>query len=308
MKQRVSVRSPDAGAAVLAFGFWFVCTSLWAGPAPDAPSFRNDVLPVLTKSGCNSGPCHGALAGKNGFKLSLRGYDPDADFRALTRVALGRRVVKMAPAHSLILLKPTATIPHGGGRRFKVGSTQYQIIADWIASGAPPPRSDDPVIETLRVLPDRVLVEKPGEELQLSVKARYSDGTERDVTQWTKFTSTNDGVATVDEGGHITTRGHGEGAISVWYSSKVAFSMVSVPYPRTLDSDAFEVLASDSLIDRGIQQKLSQLRISPSALCDDSTYIRRLYGSSGKWGGGWFACDSGPVCFCSGILLKDIYQ
>ena len=277
MKQRVSVRSPDAGAAVLAFTFWFACSAIWAEPAPDAPSFRNDVLPVLTKSGCNSGPCHGALAGKNGFKLSLRGYDPDADFRALTRVALGRRVVKTAPAHSLILLKPTSTIPHGGGRRFRVGSPQYQIIADWIASGAPPPRSDDPVIETLRVIPDRVLVEKPGEELQLSVKARYSDGKERDVTQWTKFTSTNDGVATVDGSGSVTTRGHGEGAISVWYSSKVAFSMVSVPYPRALEVDAFEVLASESLIDRWIQEKLSQLRIMPSALCDDSTYIRRLY-------------------------------
>ncbi len=277
MKQRVSVRSRDASASVLALTFWLVCSTLWAASAPDAPSFRNDVLPVLTKSGCNSGPCHGALAGKNGFKLSLRGYDPDADFRALTRVALGRRVVKTAPAHSLILLKPTSTIPHGGGRRFRVGSPQYQIIADWIASGAPPPQSDDPVIETLHVIPNRVLVEKPGEELQLAVKARYSDGKERDVTQWTKFTSTNDGVAAVDEGGSVTTTGHGEGAISVWYSSKVAFSMVSVPFPRALEVDAFEVLASDSLIDQRIQEKLSQLRIVPSALCDDSTYIRRLY-------------------------------
>jgi len=277
VKQRVSVRSSDAGAAVVALAFWFVCSTLSAAPLPGAPSFRNDVLPVLTKSGCNSGPCHGALAGKNGFKLSLRGYDPDADYRALTRIALGRRVVKTAPAHSLILLKPTSTIPHGGGRRFRVGSPQYQIIADWIASGAPAPRSDDPVIETLRVIPDRVLVEKPGEELQLLVKARYSDGEERDVTRWTKFTSTNDGVATVDEAGSVTTRGHGEGAISIWYASKVAFSMVTVPYPRTLDSDAFEVLSSDGLIDRGIQGKLRQLKISPSSLCDDSTYIRRLY-------------------------------
>ena len=277
MTQRASLRGLCARSAVRSLTFWLVCSTLWAGSVPDVPSFRNDVLPVLSKSGCNSGPCHGALAGKNGFKLSLRGYDPDADYRALTRVALGRRVVKTAPAHSLILLKPTATIPHGGGRRFRVGSTQYQIIADWIASGAPPPQSDDPVIETLRVIPDRVLVEKPGEKLQLSVRARYSDGTERDVTQWTKFTATNDGVAAVDEGGSVTTRGHGEGAISVWYSSKVAFSMVSVPFPRELAVDAFEVLASDSFIDQRIREKLSQLRIIPSALCDDSTYIRRLY-------------------------------
>ena len=278
MKQRVSVRGSSAGPAALALIFSFVGNSLLAGSAADVPpSFRNDVLPVLTKSGCNSGPCHGALAGKNGFKLSLRGYDPEADYRALTRVALGRRVVKTAPAQSLVLLKPTSTIPHGGGRRFRVDSPQYQIIADWIAFGAPPPRPDDPMIEEVRVIPDRVFLEKPGEKVQLSVKARYSDGSEREVTPWTKFASTNDGVATVDDKGEVTTRGHGEGAISVWYSSKVTFSMVSVPHPGTLDNSALDVLPSDRLIDRLVRRKLGQLRIGPSELVDDSTYIRRLY-------------------------------
>ncbi|MFQ5930685.1 MAG: hypothetical protein ACE5MK_13415, partial [Acidobacteriota bacterium] len=155
--------------------------ALAAEPALDAPSFRNDVLPVLTKAGCNSGSCHGALAGKNGFKLSLRAYDPETDYEVLTRQALGRRVVKTAPAHSLILLKPTLTIPHGGGKRFEIGSQEYQILADWIASGTPPPSAADPFIEEITVTPSRVLLEKPGKQIQLSVKARYSDGSEKDV-------------------------------------------------------------------------------------------------------------------------------
>ena len=107
------------------------------------PSFRNDVIPVLTKSSCNSGPCHGASAGKNGFKLSLRGHDPEADHRVLTREARGRRIAKMAPAHSLILLKPTGLMPHGGGKTFDIGSRDYEIISDWIAAGAPGPAAAD---------------------------------------------------------------------------------------------------------------------------------------------------------------------
>ena len=103
--------------------------------APDSPSFRNDVLPILSKAGCNSGPCHGALAGKNGFRLSLRGYDPVTDYFSLTREALGRRLVKMAPARSLILLKPTLTLPHGGGKRFDVDSPEYRVIADLDCGG-----------------------------------------------------------------------------------------------------------------------------------------------------------------------------
>src|ERR1700677_1681759 len=103
-------------------------------------SFRNDVLPVMTKMGCNSGPCHGAAAGKNGFKLTLRGYDPNADYYTLTHQALGRRTNPIEPARSLMLLKPTLTIPHGGGRRFDVGSPEYKVIVGWIAQGMAAPQ------------------------------------------------------------------------------------------------------------------------------------------------------------------------
>ena len=107
--------------------------------AATAWSFRNDVLPVMTKMGCNSGPCHGAAAGKNGFKLTLRGYDPEVDYYTLTHQALARRTEMMEPARSLILLKPTLTIPHGGGRRFPVDSPEFKVIAGWIAQAMPAP-------------------------------------------------------------------------------------------------------------------------------------------------------------------------
>ncbi|WP_180542250.1 Ig-like domain-containing protein, partial [Nevskia soli] len=105
--------------------------------APFTWDFKNDVLPVMTKVGCNQGACHGALAGKNGFKLTLRGYDPDADYDTLTRQSLGRRVNLSEPSHSLILLKPTMAIAHGGGQRFKPDSLEYKVISQWIAQGAP---------------------------------------------------------------------------------------------------------------------------------------------------------------------------
>src|SRR6202044_1591765 len=111
--------------------------------APFAWTFRNDVIPVLTKMGCNSGACHGASAGKNGFKLTLRGYDPDADYDALTRVSIGRRVSLSEPSHSLMLLKPTFAVPHGGGKRFSTDSLEYRVISEWIAAGAPRPAEQD---------------------------------------------------------------------------------------------------------------------------------------------------------------------
>ena len=180
----VKIRQPIAVALMGAALLHASPTSVRAAePVLDVPSFRNDVIPVLTKAGCNSGACHGTLAGKNGFKLSLRGYDPETDHQVLTREALGRRVVMAAPAQSLILLKPTLTIAHGGGKRFDRDSPEYRVLADWIASGAPAPQSTDPIIQKISVTPDRILVKEVGKELQVSVTAFYSDGTKRDVTR-----------------------------------------------------------------------------------------------------------------------------
>ena len=117
-------------------------------------SFRNDVQPVLAKAGCSSGACHGAASGQNGFKLSLRGYDNEGDFLALTHQALGRRVIPSDPGRSLLLLKPTSAVPHKGGKRFEVGSIDYQVLSQWIADGAPAPAPNDPRLQKIEILPE----------------------------------------------------------------------------------------------------------------------------------------------------------
>src|SRR5262249_40033851 len=132
-----------------------------SGPKPkQSPevSFVNQVIPMMTKVGCNSGACHGALAGKGGFKLSLGGYDPQTDHFVMTRQAVGRRVDPVEPNRSLLLLKPTLSIPHGGGRKIEVGSREFQILADWIASGAPGPRKEDPELRRLEIQPTQAIL------------------------------------------------------------------------------------------------------------------------------------------------------
>ncbi|MEX2561501.1 MAG: Ig-like domain-containing protein, partial [Pirellulales bacterium] len=181
-------------------------------------SFRNHVQSVLSKSGCNSGACHGAQAGKNGFKLSLRGYDPAGDFQVITRQAQGRRIVPSDPGRSLVLTKPSGAVPHKGGLRFRTNSLEYRVLAEWIASGTPPPVDSDPRIERLEILPAATVL-KPEMTQQLVVLAHFSDGHTEDVTRWAKYTATNESVAQVDETGNVRVMGFGEGAITAWYLS-----------------------------------------------------------------------------------------
>jgi len=244
--------------------------------APFTWNFRNDVIPAMTKMGCNSGACHGALAGKNGFKLTLRGYDPAIDYDTLTRQSLGRRVSLSDPAHSLILLKPTLAIAHGGGKRFAPDSLEYRVIAEWIAAGAPAPSDRDAKIVDLAVYPASATL-KPGAEQQVVVEAKYSDGRRRDVTRWVKFSSSDEGVGTVDDFGHVKMNGSGETAITVWYSSRVLYSRLSVPYPNQVDPSVYTQFQRHNYIDDLVLAKLKALRIAPSKTCDDSTFIRRAY-------------------------------
>jgi uncharacterized protein DUF1549/uncharacterized protein DUF1553 len=239
-------------------------------------SFRNDVLPVMTKVGCNSGPCHGALAGKNGFKLTLRGYDPEADYYTLTRQALARRTERLEPAKSLILLKPTLTIPHGGGRRFGVGSPEYKIMSGWIAEGMPAPRDSDPRVEDLEVLPREVSLE-PGASQQILVRAHYSDGSVKDVTRWAKFSSGDMSVATADDLGHVKMIGYGEAPVTVWYQSRVSFARLSVPFPVSIDPAVFRKAPRTNFIDALVLKKLQFLHIPPSRPATDEEFIRRAY-------------------------------
>src|SRR5579864_5700201 len=239
-------------------------------------SFRNDVIPLMTKVGCNQGACHGALAGKNGFKLTLRGYDPDVDYDTLTRQSLGRRIDPEEPARSLMLLKPTMAVPHGGGRRFGTDSLEYKILSGWIAQGMPRPHDDDPVVTGLEVFPASARL-APGAEQQLMVQAKYSDGRVRDVTQWVKFNSSDEGVASVDDLGHVKMNGSGQAAITLFYSSRVLYARLSVPFPNRVEAATYEKFQRHNYIDDLVLGKWKTLNIAPSPVADDSTFIRRAY-------------------------------
>ena len=244
--------------------------------APFAWSFRNHIQPVLTKSGCNAGACHGAAAGQNGFRVSLRGYDDDGDHTILTRGAMNRRITLADPARSLLLLKSTATIPHKGGERFKTGSFEYRVLAEWIAAGAPGPRPDDPRITRLEVLPPAALLQ-PGATQQLSVRATFSDGHTEDVTRWAKFNAVNTSVASVDESGRVTVSGHGETTVSAWYLSQLAIITVTSPYAKPVPAALFTNSPRRNFIDDLVLEKLRELNLPPSPRSTDSEFLRRAF-------------------------------
>jgi hypothetical protein len=239
-------------------------------------SFRNHVIPVLTRLGCNSGACHGALAGKGGFKLTLRGYDPELDFNVMTRQALGRRVNKNEPARSLILLKPTMTLGHGGGKRLEVHSLEYKVLSEWIAHGLSAPSDHDPKIVKLDVSPKAAILAN-GAETQLRVLANYSDGHAEDVTRWAKYSTADAGVAVVDENGKVKISGHGETAISLWYQSNVSFARIANPFPYDIEPEVFARAPRHNFVDDLILKKLQTLRIAPSAQSSDNEFVRRAY-------------------------------
>lgn len=244
--------------------------------APFTWSFRNHVIPVLTKMGCNQGACHGALAGKNGFKLTLRGYDPDVDYDTLTRQSAARRISLEDPAASLVLQKATFSIPHGGGLRFKKDSLEYRVIREWIGAGTPPPSAGDPEVTGLEVYPASAVL-KEGAAQQLVVRAKYSNGALADVTRWVKYSSNNEGVAGVDDNGLVKMNGAGEAAVTLYYSSKVLYARLTVPFKNEIASSAYEAFPRRNYIDDLVVAKLKALNIAPSGLAGDPVFIRRAY-------------------------------
>ena len=239
-------------------------------------NFRNDVIPVLTKSGCNMGACHGAAVGKNGFKLTLRGYDPEADYKILTREALGRRIDPQEPARSLILLKPTLAIPHAGGRRFGTDSREYQILLGWISEGTKPPTPQDQRVTHISVEP-RSLKLRSGTKQQLLVSAFFNDGRQEDVTRWVRFESTNSGTAVVDDRGLVQMKGSGEAGITVMFLSKVDVASLIVPFPNQISEIAYRQATKVHYIDQLVIDKLKMLNLEPSGLSTDSEFVRRAY-------------------------------
>lgn len=239
-------------------------------------SFRNNVQPILAKFGCSSGACHGAAAGQNGFKLSLRGYDDEGDYLTLTRHALGRRVVPSDPGRSLMLLKPTGAVPHKGGKRFETDSLEYRILSEWIAAGSPRPNASEPRITRIDILPAAVRLQ-PGATQQLIVRAQFTDGHAEDVTRWVKYTDADSSVTQVDETGNVKVMGYGEGAITAWYLSRIAIANVTVPYENQVAPDVFARASRRNFIDGLVLEKLQSLNLPPSPRASDAEFLRRAF-------------------------------
>jgi hypothetical protein len=239
-------------------------------------SFRNHVQPVLARNGCSAGACHGAAAGQNGFRLSLRGYDDQSDWIALTRDAAGRRIVPSDPARSLMLLKPTGAVPHKGGKKFDTNTLDYRVLVEWIAAGSPGPKAEDPHVVRIETLPQRVVL-GPGETQQLTVRAHFSDGHIEDVTHWAKYTSANETVSQVDEAGNVKVVGFGEGAVTAWYLSRIDIATVTVPYTNIIARKALTRAKRRNFIDELVLEKLRSLNLPPSPRCEDTEFIRRAF-------------------------------
>lgn len=246
-----------------------------AAPARAAgPSFDTDVVPLLTKAGCNQGACHGKGAGQNGFRLSLRGFAPDDDHKWLTREFAARRIDRTRPEDSLLLLKATGQVPHEGGRLFGTQSREYRLLLDWVKAGAPGPAKGAPKISKLELTPAaRVL--KPGDAVPLVATATFADGTTRDVTWLTKFESNDAAHLQVTPGGKATALRNGASAVRAMYLTEVAVAVFSVPFDRPVDPKRFE--GGTNFIDTHLFAKLKELRIEPSDPCTDEEFVRRAF-------------------------------
>ncbi|MEY3459609.1 MAG: hypothetical protein RL215_2766 [Planctomycetota bacterium] len=239
-------------------------------------SFRRHVEPVLARLGCSSGACHGALAGKGGFRLSLRGYDPERDYFTIVQQQQGRRVELLDPASSLLLTKPAMIVPHRGGLRLQPDSLSYRILAEWVAEGALGPESDTATLEKLEVLPERVILTK-GQRQPLLVRAHYSDGRIDDVTEFARFTSAAEAVANVDESGVVQVAGSGEGAVTAWFSSRIVIAGITVPFENSIPAASYAAAPRRNQIDDLVLQQLQRLNLAPSPRCSDEVFIRRVF-------------------------------
>ena len=251
-----------------------------AAPTPGASAerqtnFIRDIMPVLNRTGCTGGPCHGSAKGKNGFKLSLRGYDPEFDYRALLFEVSGRRFNRAAPAESLMLSKPAMQIPHEGGLRFEVDSDYYKTIYKWISEGAP---YGDPALDAvaeLSVEPAEIFMEKPGGDLALKVTAKYGDGSTRDVSSEAVIESNSTSTTKINDDGSVHGERIGEAAVLVRYEGKFATVPVTILNPEP--GFEWRRLAQRNYIDKHIDAKLKRLKIQPAPEASDEVFVRRIY-------------------------------
>ena len=235
--------------------------------------FANEVVPIFTKLGCNSGGCHGKSGGQNGFRLSLLGFEPTLDYETLVKEGRGRRLFPAMPEQSLLLRKAVAQAPHGGGKKMEVGSHEYRVIARWIASGMPFGKPDDATVASIGVYPPgRVLLR--GATQQVAVTATYTDGRTEDVTRWSQYQSNAADVAAVADGGLVEARDlSGQAAIMARYQGHVAVFRATVPVGLPIAQYPDFPAAND--IDTLCLAQWKALGIVPSDLCTDAEFLRR---------------------------------
>jgi hypothetical protein len=235
--------------------------------------FANDIVPLLTRHGCNAGGCHGKASGQNGFKLSLFGFDPAFDYNAIVKEARGRRVFPAAPDDSLLLLKPSGRAPHGGGRRIVPHGEEYQTLRRWIAQGMPVGDARAPTLKSLEIVPRQRVLERTAQQ-QLTVLAHSSDGSVRDVTRQAQFQSNEMALAAVDEDGLVRTFDlAGEVTIMARYQGQVAVFRATVPLGKVVAN--FPAFPTVNFVDELALAKWKKLGLVPSDLCTDGEFIRR---------------------------------
>jgi hypothetical protein len=234
-------------------------------------NFPNEIVPIFTKSGCNSGGCHGKASGQNGFRLSLFGFEPQEDFEFLVIEGRGRRLFPAAPERSLLLLKATGSVPHGGGLRVERNSPAYDLLSRWIRQGMPYGEPNDAGVVGIQVLPAHRLMSR-GQDQQLLVTATYSDGSSKDVTRLSQYESNQKELAEVSPSGLVRVGEQaGQSAVMVRFQDQVAVFRVTVPYGGRVT----EGPPAESFIDRWVLSKLRTLELPPSEPCDDATFLRR---------------------------------
>ena len=248
-------------------------TALLAAEAARPVSFINDVVPVFTKASCNSGACHAkAGQGQNGFQLSLLGFEPQEDYEHLVKEGRGRRLSAPAPEQSLLLLKATSAVPHGGGRRLDPESPGYRLIRDWIAQGMNYDQPADPKLVSISVQPARGTLKRKGEQ-QLKVMARFSDGRVKDITKLALYEANDRSMAETDENGRVRILDiPGNVAVMVRFQDKTAVFNASVP----LGAPVKHLPPTKNFIDHLVFANLKQISVPPSPVCDDTTFLRRV--------------------------------
>ena len=241
----------------------------------EPPSFRQDVMPILFRAGCNQGTCHGSSRGKDGFRLSLFGYDPSGDYFRLTREIIGRRVNVAEPGESLLLLKATGAVPHTGGTRFSKETPYYRTLLDWIRQGAPDDAGDVAEPVEIKLSPDAMQFQDDGQPVRTKVTARYSDGTSRDVTSLALFSSNNPDTASIDSDGLVRPSGPGDTYVFArFHRFTIGSEVIVLPAQKGYQwTDPPE----HNYIDRLVHDRLRKLRLLPSELADDDTFVRRVY-------------------------------